>query len=253
MSRIIILGATGSLGSHVLRQALDIGHQVTAFVRSPERLPTDLATMPTVLTGDLKTIPPFELAQLVKGHDALINCAGYVTDGWGFVDLVDQLATSLGVLHETARPVCWFLAGAALLDIDPSGRRGCELPKIRSTYWPHQTNFNRLLRTDLDWRLLCPGPMVDQPGIGLDRLRLSLDVLPVAMPSFTNHLPDWLVLPLFAHRIPEMILPFADAAALMLANIEAGGPLSRRRIGLALPAGMRGRKPRRAAKPGHRA
>jgi hypothetical protein len=32
-------------------------------------------------------------------------------------------------------------------------------------------------------------------------------------------------------------------AALMLANIDRGHTMSRRRVGLALPAGMRGRKP----------
>jgi hypothetical protein len=39
-----------------------------------------------------------------------------------------------------------------------------------------------------------------------------------------------------------MIVPYADAAALMLANIDPGNEMMRRRVGLALPAGMRGRK-----------
>jgi uncharacterized protein YbjT (DUF2867 family) len=32
MSRVIILGATGSLGRHVLRQSVAAGHEVTVFV-----------------------------------------------------------------------------------------------------------------------------------------------------------------------------------------------------------------------------
>ena len=39
MSRLLILGATGSLGRHVLRQALAAGHDVTVFVRTPSKLP----------------------------------------------------------------------------------------------------------------------------------------------------------------------------------------------------------------------
>ncbi len=35
------------------------------------------------------------------------------------------------------------LAGAALLDVDFSGRRGIELPKVKSIYWPHGANFDR--------------------------------------------------------------------------------------------------------------
>ena len=74
-----------------------------------------------------------------------------------------------------AQPVCWFLAGAALLDIGHSGRKGVELPKVKSTYWPHRVNFERISRSGLDWRLLCPGPMVEQPALGLNRLRIALD------------------------------------------------------------------------------
>jgi uncharacterized protein YbjT (DUF2867 family) len=39
MSRVIILGAAGTLGRHVLRQALAAGHDVTVFVRTPSKLP----------------------------------------------------------------------------------------------------------------------------------------------------------------------------------------------------------------------
>jgi hypothetical protein len=48
-----------------------------------------------------------------------------------------------------------------------------------------------------------------------------------------------------------MIVPYADAAALMLANIEPRSEMSRRRVGLALPRGMRGRKTRWTARPSH--
>jgi len=41
MARLIILGATGSLGRHVLRQALAGGHRVTVLVRNPFKLPPD--------------------------------------------------------------------------------------------------------------------------------------------------------------------------------------------------------------------
>ena len=143
-SRLVILGATGSLGGHVLRQALAAGHAVTVFVRSPSRLPAEFAGRIEIHEGDLATVEPAELARLVSGHDGLINCAGNVADGERFVDLVDRVVASVESLPAADRPVCWFLAGAALLDIDASGRRGVELPKVRSTYWPHRANFERL-------------------------------------------------------------------------------------------------------------
>jgi hypothetical protein len=239
MSPVLILGATGSLGHHVLRQALAAGHVVTVFVRTPSTLPPEVRERVSVHTGDLSAPVPLDL---VKGQDALINCAGHVADGEAFVALVDRIVTCVDLLRPSEQPVCWFLAGAALLDINSSGRRGLDLPGVKSTYWPHRANFERLSRSRLDWRLLCPGPMVDESALGLDRLRISLDALPVEIPAVARALPDSSFLPVFASLIPQMIVPYADAAALMLANLDRGHAMSRRRVGLALPIGVRRQK-----------
>jgi uncharacterized protein len=241
MARLVIFGATGSLGGHVLLQALTANHQVTVLVRTPAKLPLDAGPRASVHTGDLNGLAPADLEGLISGHDALINCAGHLAEGEGFVNLIDRVVTSVELLRAPL-PVCWFVAGAALLDIDGSGRRGVELPKVKSTYWPHRINFERLGRSGLDWRLLCPGPMVEQPALGLKGLRISLDALPVQVPVFARALPRPLLVPLFASLVPQMIVPYADAAALMLANIDPGNEMMGRRVGLALPPGMRGRK-----------
>jgi uncharacterized protein len=238
MSRLLILGATGSLGRHVLRQALAAGHDVTISVRTPAKIPPDVAGRVRVRTGDLDPHVPLDL---ITGQDGLINCAGHA-GGDTFVALIDRLVAAVDSLPVREQPVCWFLAGAALLDLDPSGRRGVDLPKVKSTYWPHHVNFERLSRSHLDWRLLCPGPMVDEPALGLERLRISIDTIPVRVPAYARALPAALVLPVFGSLIPQMIVPYADAAALMLANLDRGNAMSRRRVGLALPLGMHGKK-----------
>jgi putative NADH-flavin reductase len=238
MARLLILGATGSLGRRVLHQALATGLEVTVLVRNAYKLPSEVRHRIRVHTVNLQAHVPIEF---VRGHDALINCAGHVAQGEGFVDLVDRLVTAVDSLACGEQPVCWLLAGAALLDIDPSGRRGVELPKMKSTYWPHRINFERLKRSGLDWRLLCPGPMVDDAALGVDRLRISIDTLPVHVPAFARALPSPLVVPVLASLIPQMIVPYADAAAVMLANLDRGNAMSRRRVGLALPVGVRRR------------
>ena len=247
MSRLIVVGATGALGSEVLRLALAAGHQVTALVRTPSKIPPDAPV--SVQRGDLSSLSPADLARIIGGHDALINCAGHVAEGQAFVELIDRLVTGLESLPSAAQPVCWFLAGVALLDIDRSGRRGIDLPRVGSTYWPHNVNFERLGRSCLDWRLLCPGPMVRQPAIGMNRLRISLDTWPLRVPAIARAIPGPLFLPVFAYMIPHVIVPYADAAALMLANLDRGGAMAHHRVGLALPAGMRGKKARWVARP----
>jgi putative NADH-flavin reductase len=249
MARIIILGATGSLGKHVTEQAIAANHEVSVLVRTPAKLPADLRARTTVHQADITALPASQLATLARNQDALINAAGHVGEGQRFVALVDHLVTSVETLPTSERPVCWFLAGAALLDIGDSGRRGVDVPAIAETYWPHAANFARLRSSSLDWRLLCPGPMVEEPPVGLARLRVSVDRLPVEIPIAHTRLPDSLLVSLFTERVPAMIVPYADAAALMLTNLEPESIMSRHRIGLALPIGMRGEKAGLSARP----
>jgi hypothetical protein len=204
---------------------------------------------PSVHIGDLREpVDP----NIIGGHDALINCAGHVADGKGFVDLVDRLVSGVESLSAAEQPLCWFLAGAALLDIDASGHRGVDIPQVRATYWPHLINFERLNRSALvDWHLLCPGPMVDGPPLGVEKLRVSVDRLPIEVPAAEGAVPDPLPASAFASLVPQMIVPYADAAALLLANLDRASAMVRRRVGLALPAGMRGRRPQPTRHPEH--
>lgn len=244
MTKIIVLGASGSLGKHVAKQAVDAGHEVSVVVRTPSKLPASWRDKVQVHQADIATLPVNQLAALLDGHDVVINTAGLVTDGERFVTLIAHIVSSIETIEPAKRPVTWFLAGAGLLDIGDTQRRGLELPLIKKTYWPHGENFKRLEASTLDFRLLCPGPMVEGAAVGLDRLRVAIDRLPVQTPAAVKWLPDWLLVPIFASRVPEMIIPYADAAALMLNNLEPGNAMSRHRVGLALPAGMRGKKER---------
>lgn len=63
MAHLIIFGATGSLGRHVLRQALAAGHAVTVSVRTPARLPPDLRERVSVDSRDLSVGVPVELVR----------------------------------------------------------------------------------------------------------------------------------------------------------------------------------------------
>jgi uncharacterized protein len=244
MSKIIILGAAGALGKHVTQQAVNAGHEVSVVVRTLSKLPATWRDRVKVHHADISALTVIQLGTLLSGHDAVINTAGRVSDGDRFVALVAHIVGALEIVESANRPLAWFMAGAGLLDIGDTPRRGLDLPMIKKTYWPHGKNFKRLEESTLDYRLLCPGPMVEGPPVGLERLRVSVERLPVQTPAAARWLPHWLLLPIFAARVPEMIIPYADAAALMLKNLEPGSVMSRHRVGLALPIGMKGKKDR---------
>jgi putative NADH-flavin reductase len=247
MAKILVLGATGSLGSHVVQQAISANHVVSTMVRTPSKLPADIRWKSMVYEADIAKASTSALANIFRTNDVVIDAAGFVTEKQTFVDLTDHVVGGLESLPEGRRPVCWFMAGAATLDLNDRGQKGVDLPLVKTTYWPHHVNFDRIRRTKLDWRILCPGPMVEQPPLGLDQMRTSLDRLPVQMRAFSRFLPKVLALPFFTYRIPEMIVSYADAAALTLGHIAPNDEMSRHRVGLALPVGMRGKKKQWAA------
>jgi hypothetical protein len=205
-------------------------------------MPADIAEGSDVVVADLMSAPLDVLSHVAEGRDVLVCCAGHVEEGEPFVALVDRVVSAVESVPASARPLCWFLAGAALLDLDATGRRALDVPQIRDVFWPHRANFERLSRSSLEWSLLCPGPMVDHPAVGLDRLRITTDRVPIEMPPDPDHLSPMELIPNFIARLPEMIVPYADAAAVMLAHVSRGGSMSRKRVGLALPIGMQGKK-----------
>ena len=128
MSKILIIGATGSLGRHVVQQAVSTYHNVSVLVRTPSKLPADIQKKVVVYEADLAEMSTSALATVFRTHDTMINTAGHVTQGQIFVDITDRIVTSLESIPGRERPACWFLAGVALLDMDESGRRGVDLP-----------------------------------------------------------------------------------------------------------------------------
>jgi putative NADH-flavin reductase len=68
---ILVLGATGKTGRQVVAQSLAAGHNVTAFVRHPEKLErNDVA----VAVGDASSVD--DLRKALRGQDAVINTLG---------------------------------------------------------------------------------------------------------------------------------------------------------------------------------
>ena len=75
--KIIVFGANGGIGSKVVEQALEAGHQVTAVVRRPSSITIQHPQL-TVVQGDvlnLDTIQP-----TMAGQDAVISAIGISKD-----------------------------------------------------------------------------------------------------------------------------------------------------------------------------
>ncbi len=71
--RLVIFGATGSIGRLLVRQALATGHRVIAFARSPEVLQEKHPNL-TLFAGDV--LDPESVVAAVAGQDAVLITLG---------------------------------------------------------------------------------------------------------------------------------------------------------------------------------
>jgi putative NADH-flavin reductase len=76
MKKIVLIGASGFVGSALLREALDRGHQVVAVVRNPEKITLHNKNL-EVKKADVASIET--VASVSKGADAVISA---YNPGW---------------------------------------------------------------------------------------------------------------------------------------------------------------------------
>jgi putative NADH-flavin reductase len=71
--KLFVIGATGRTGWEIVQQALERGHHVTAFVRSPEDVNLKHERL-TVLQGNVAD--ENQLAEAMQSHDAVLSALG---------------------------------------------------------------------------------------------------------------------------------------------------------------------------------
>jgi uncharacterized protein YbjT (DUF2867 family) len=87
---VTVFGATGGVGSQVVEQLRSRGHSVTAYVRSPSKVPSSWGDGVTVVTGELGDAAAVDRA--VQGADAVVSALG---------PSLDRKATGLPLVEGT--------------------------------------------------------------------------------------------------------------------------------------------------------
>ena len=164
MKRLLILGATGGTGQQVVAQALEQGHEVTAFVRDPAKLRTRHERLHvTVGTLDEST---GRLEQAMNGRDVVISVLG--------------VGPSLKSGHLIERSVPRLLAAAQSSGIGRLiftsaigvGDSFAEAPLfsklvirvlLKDIYPDKLIGENLIRKSDLDWTIVQPAALTNGP------------------------------------------------------------------------------------------
>ena len=175
--KIVLLGATGFVGSALLKEALDRGHIVTAIARHPETL--GLRERLTVKAGDV--FDSSALATLLAGHEAVISA---FNPGWRNPNLYDDQrrgtsAIIAAVKQAGIRRVLW-VGGAGGLEVKP-GVRVVDDPNLPDWIRPGSLATIDALEQlrkepELEWSFLAPSAEM-KPGSRTGKYRLGGDDL----------------------------------------------------------------------------
>lgn len=243
--KLAVTGATGATGREIVRAATARGHDVTAIARDPAKAAGLSAARLRIC--DLSVAGPEELSEIFSGHDAVINAAGTLADGPAYVPLVQRvIRAAADALGPGGR--FWLMGGAGLLTVPGTDITTLDLPGMPKLFEAHRTNLHTVAASDLDWSMLCPGPMIHAPdGRPTDGLVIAADVWPVKRPALAAFAPRPALVLAFRMALPQITIYYEDAAHVIIAHLERNSPLSRRRVGIALPHGQKRYK--KAARP----
>ena len=136
IKNILVVGATGATGRHVVRMLLEEGHQVRTIVRSQERMEsllTESGTNMDKLTtteASLLDMPETELQTLVDGCDAVVSCLGHNPTFEGIfghprrlvTDATKRLTTAMAKSKETGTAPSRFILMNSGAVVNPNGQ-----------------------------------------------------------------------------------------------------------------------------------
>lgn len=186
MTKIALFGATGTVGTRVLREALRRGYEVTAVVRDPAGLPDTMTGTGTIVVVRGDVLDPASVAAVAAGHDVVVSAFG---PGRGDpTDLVTAAESLIGGVRslggDAPAPRVVIVGGAGSLRT-PGGqlvRDAAGVPAAVLAVMRAHGDALDFLRTvpveQVRWTCLSP-PAQIAPGERTGTYRLGLDDLVV--------------------------------------------------------------------------
>lgn len=178
--RVVLYGATGMIGSRILKELLSRGHTVTAVARDPSKLKAQEGL--TIEKGDL--LDADSIAKLSKGADVVISSYGPPSGAQGpdpakVNQLVDATRALVAGARRAGAPRIIMVGGAGSLEVSP-GLQIVDAPTFPDAYKPvalaHRDAFYALRECELNWTYFSPAMMI-QPGERTGKFRLGKDAL----------------------------------------------------------------------------
>jgi uncharacterized protein YbjT (DUF2867 family) len=171
--RVVIAGGHGQIAMIVAKQLAERGDRPVGIVRNPDHV-DDLKKIGTdAVVLDLEQVGVDDVAEVLRGADAVVFAAGAGPgSGAARKDTVDRAAAVL--MADAAQ-----LAGVRrFVQISGMGLDRAENPDMDEVFRAYllakDAAERDLLERDLDWTILRPGHLTNEPATGKVRLAESV-------------------------------------------------------------------------------
>jgi uncharacterized protein YbjT (DUF2867 family) len=170
--KLLVLGGTGRTGVHLLQQASERGHEVTALARDPAKLGSADPRIKPV-QGDV--MKPDTLRAALAGHDAVLATLTSGTRSYGPVSFFDDsVGNIVAAMRETGVKRLVYVTSGGVEAKDPVHGLLMKLvvhPMLRHVYADMARAEQRLMAADVDWTIVRPPYLSD--GALTGRYRIS--------------------------------------------------------------------------------
>lgn len=177
--KIALIGATGFVGSHILKEALDRGHSVTAILRNPIKLDMKHHNL-TIVHGDVMETE--KLAELFKGNDVILSA---YNSGWTNPNIYNEFLKGARSIQEATKKSgvkrLIVMGGAGSL-YNSSGVQLVDTPEFPADWEGGASaarDYLNILKgeTQLDWTFISPAIIMNSsvPGERTGHYRTGLD------------------------------------------------------------------------------
>lgn len=178
--KIALIGATGFVGSALLKEALARGHQVTALVSHPEKLAARSGVTAGLTALKTDALDSASLSAQLRGHEAVISAFSGHAQSEVFNYYVRGIRSIIDAVKSAGVPRLLVVGGAASLEVAP-GVQLLDTPEFPAQ-WKETAAGARealnMLRTEdtLEWTFLSPSAYLE-PGERTGKFRLGTDQL----------------------------------------------------------------------------
>ena len=207
--RLLVFGASGKTGHELVREAIERGHTVTAFIRTPEKLKITGSSV-RILRGNVADSAA--VADAIPGHDAVVSALGVSKPLTHDADVIAGIQNIVSAMEEHGVRRLIYLCFIGVRDSRAAVgfvlRYIATIP-LRHEIADHEVKESLIKSSRLDWTIVRPPKLTNGPATSRyrsgDNITTWKPVPLLSRSDLAHFVLQELVEPKYVRRAPRLL------------------------------------------------